>query len=172
MGKRKRKVLPGTYIVDRIVTQRKKGGKVEFLVAWHGYGPEDNTWEPGEHLPTGMVHAFLNPREKEGEQANSLQDNPRRKKDVAELGESSTNTDQKALQHQLLNEIATRKTGMFSKKSRTSEGTFTKKETCHLAWRNYVRSFFKQHEGFHMLCCENIYNKADSFITHYHRHHT
>ena len=33
------------YVVDRIVAQRKRGRAVEFLVAWKGYPPEENTWE-------------------------------------------------------------------------------------------------------------------------------
>ena len=33
------------FVVDRIVAQRKHGRAVEFLVAWKGYPPEENTWE-------------------------------------------------------------------------------------------------------------------------------
>ena len=33
------------WAVDRIVAQRKRGRVVEFLVAWKGYPPEENTWE-------------------------------------------------------------------------------------------------------------------------------
>ena len=34
-----------TFEVERIVAQRKKGRAVEYLVAWKGYPPEENTWE-------------------------------------------------------------------------------------------------------------------------------
>ena len=34
------------FEVDRIVAQRKRGRKLEYLVAWRGYPPEENTWEP------------------------------------------------------------------------------------------------------------------------------
>ena len=34
-----------TFVVERIVAQRKCGRAVEYLVAWKGYPPEENTWE-------------------------------------------------------------------------------------------------------------------------------
>ena len=34
------------FVVDRIVAQGKRGRVKEFLVAWKGYPPEENTWEP------------------------------------------------------------------------------------------------------------------------------
>ena len=33
------------FEVERIVAQRKRGRAVEYLVAWKGYPPEENTWE-------------------------------------------------------------------------------------------------------------------------------
>ncbi|XP_072801843.1 chromodomain Y-like protein isoform X1 [Vicugna pacos] len=37
--------------VERIVDKRKnKKGKTEYLVRWKGYGSEDDTWEPEQHL--------------------------------------------------------------------------------------------------------------------------
>ena len=33
------------FVVERIVAQRKRGRVKEFLVAWKGYPPEENTWE-------------------------------------------------------------------------------------------------------------------------------
>ncbi|XP_072801844.1 chromodomain Y-like protein isoform X2 [Vicugna pacos] len=39
------------YEVERIVDKRKnKKGKTEYLVRWKGYGSEDDTWEPEQHL--------------------------------------------------------------------------------------------------------------------------
>ncbi|XP_074204141.1 chromodomain Y-like protein isoform X1 [Camelus bactrianus] len=45
-------VLTGrTFTVERIVDKRKnKKGKTEYLVRWKGYGSEDDTWEPEQHL--------------------------------------------------------------------------------------------------------------------------
>ena len=35
------------YSMEKILDKRitKKGKKVEYLIKWDGYGPEDNTWE-------------------------------------------------------------------------------------------------------------------------------
>ena len=33
------------FIVERIMAQRKKGRTMQYLVAWKGYPPEENTWE-------------------------------------------------------------------------------------------------------------------------------
>ncbi|XP_028392347.1 chromodomain Y-like protein 2 [Dendronephthya gigantea] len=38
------------FEVEKILSKRKKRGKVEFLVQWRGYGPEEDSWEPEENL--------------------------------------------------------------------------------------------------------------------------
>lgn len=39
------------YEVDKIIdVYFKKNGHREFLVHWKGYSPNDNTWEPEEHM--------------------------------------------------------------------------------------------------------------------------
>ena len=92
----KRKVLPGTYIVDKIVKKRKVNGKVELLVSWRGYSSEDSIWAPLHHLLPKILDAFLNP-----EDATSLQDNPRKKNKKTEASSTEevdqTNKEQKAL---------------------------------------------------------------------------
>lgn len=49
------------FIVDEIIDQRIRNGKLQYFVKWQGYpDPEDNTWEPAENLsscPT-VVEAF------------------------------------------------------------------------------------------------------------------
>ena len=45
---------PGVYHVERLVDRRtRRGGRVEYLVRWRGYGEEDDTWEPRAHLLAG-----------------------------------------------------------------------------------------------------------------------
>jgi hypothetical protein len=39
-----------SFTVDRIVAQRRRGRRIEYLVMWKGYPPEENTWEPLAHL--------------------------------------------------------------------------------------------------------------------------
>jgi transposase InsO family protein len=34
------------WVVDRIVNQRKKHGRMEYLVRWAGFGSDDDSWEP------------------------------------------------------------------------------------------------------------------------------
>ena len=39
------------YEIERILDKRKSNkGKTEYLVQWKGYGREDATWEPEQHL--------------------------------------------------------------------------------------------------------------------------
>jgi hypothetical protein len=38
------------YVVDRVLAARKRGRATEYLVAWQGYPPEHNTWEPRHAL--------------------------------------------------------------------------------------------------------------------------
>jgi hypothetical protein len=36
--------------VEEILNCRRRGKKMEFLVSWKGFGPEENSWEPQAHL--------------------------------------------------------------------------------------------------------------------------
>jgi len=38
------------FQVDRLLDKRTKNGKIEYLLSWKGYGPEENTWEPKANL--------------------------------------------------------------------------------------------------------------------------
>ena len=41
------------YHVERLVDRRTRRGRVEYLVRWRGYGPEDDSWERRDHLMAG-----------------------------------------------------------------------------------------------------------------------
>ena len=53
-------VLEGTFYVKEILKERTRSGRKEMLVSWEGFNEEDNTWEPVQNLPPGMVEAFRN----------------------------------------------------------------------------------------------------------------
>jgi hypothetical protein len=38
------------YEVETVLDSRIVNGKLEYLVKWESYGPEDNSWEPASHL--------------------------------------------------------------------------------------------------------------------------
>ena len=40
------------YIMEKILDKRisRKDGKLEYLIAWENFGPEDNTWEPQSNI--------------------------------------------------------------------------------------------------------------------------
>ena len=53
----------GEYNVERIVAKRFRDRKAFFLVRWKGYDPEEDTWEPKQHLPDDILCKFENPEQ-------------------------------------------------------------------------------------------------------------
>ena len=38
------------YEVEEILASRKRGRGIQYLIKWHGYGNEENTWEPRRNV--------------------------------------------------------------------------------------------------------------------------
>ena len=53
----------GEYTIERIVAKRFRDRKAFFLVRWKGYDPEEDTWEPKQHLPDDILCKFENPEQ-------------------------------------------------------------------------------------------------------------
>ncbi len=45
-----KKPVQEEYVVDHIVDKRIRNGRIEYFLAWKGYGPDENTWEPKENM--------------------------------------------------------------------------------------------------------------------------
>lgn len=50
------------FTVDRLLDKRTRrygrGQRVEYLIRWMGYGPEDDTWEPVAHIDSDLIADF------------------------------------------------------------------------------------------------------------------
>ena len=45
--------------VDQLRAKRRRGGRIEYLVKWKGWGSEHDSWEPTAHLPRCTTPAPL-----------------------------------------------------------------------------------------------------------------
>ena len=59
---------PAAYDVQRVVGARRlEDGSWEYRVRWHGYGADQNSWEPVAHLAS-VTHATVNKQMEEAKQ--------------------------------------------------------------------------------------------------------
>jgi len=47
-----------TFAVERLLDSRRRRGKLQYLVRWRGYGPENDTWEPESSVK--HLHLLIN----------------------------------------------------------------------------------------------------------------
>ena len=59
------------YKVEDILDSKKINGKIKYLIAWKGYGPADNTWEPEQNLTDcrELLLEFKRERQKKTEES-------------------------------------------------------------------------------------------------------
>ena len=50
----------GVFEVECVVAKRIQGRETAYFVQWKHYSPEQNTWEPADHLPEELISAFEN----------------------------------------------------------------------------------------------------------------
>ena len=53
-----------TFLVNKLLDKRKKGGKIEYLVWWKTFAKKDATWEPRKQLIEDKLKSFINEFEK------------------------------------------------------------------------------------------------------------
>jgi hypothetical protein len=46
------------FLVEQLLDKRTRGRRVEYLVRWEGYGPEDDLWEPAHHIDSDLIADF------------------------------------------------------------------------------------------------------------------
>jgi transposase InsO family protein len=46
------------YLVEALLDKRISRGKIEYLVRWKGYGPEDDMWRPASDIEQSLIHDY------------------------------------------------------------------------------------------------------------------
>jgi hypothetical protein len=46
------------YLVETLLDKRISRGRVEYLVRWQGYGPEDDMWRPARDIEQSLIDAY------------------------------------------------------------------------------------------------------------------
>lgn len=85
------------YIVEKVVDKRIKGGKVQYLLKWEGYGSDSNTWENENGLSCPeLIKAFedsLKEKEKEKEKSNGSSKVSKKKRQISETVDDESGED-------------------------------------------------------------------------------
>jgi|ERR1712130_35929 len=78
------------FEVEEIVNHRFRKGKIQYLIRWKNYTPEDDTWEPKENLECPEKIEAYNKKAKVAEELNGQKKSLKRKNSVG--GDSPMDT--------------------------------------------------------------------------------
>ena len=86
------------YTVEKITAVRWSGGSRQWLVRWEGYGEQDDTWEPIEHLVgcATFIREFESRREEEDKQEKARALERRQQAKEAAAAEAAARREQAA----------------------------------------------------------------------------
>ena len=86
------------YTVEKITAVRWSGGARQWLVRWEGYGEQDDTWEPIEHLVgcATFIREFESRREEEDKQEKARALERRQQAKEAAAAEAAARREQAA----------------------------------------------------------------------------
>ena len=86
------------YTVEKITAVRWSGGARQWLVRWEGYGEQDDTWEPIEHLVgcATFIREFESRREEEDKQEKARALERRQQAKKAAAAEAASRREQAA----------------------------------------------------------------------------
>ena len=144
------------------------------------YHTELSPWLKLNSFPTACITICIKPwtsllqdateeaEDKEDEEENILSRSQHL--EVKEDLQDEEKEEEAGLSTSFCREISERCKEKFSIKSRV-EGLYVKKKSEDLAWRNFIRYYFKENPGYQLTCCKKSYQIANSFITHVFRHH-
>ena len=88
----KKKVETDHFEIGEVIGHKERDGAMDYLVAWKGYGPKDNSWVPIEDFDgLATVHKYWKKLEKEKKEANKKEQEKRaREKNKGEKPSANT----------------------------------------------------------------------------------
>ena len=88
----KKKVETDHFEIGEVIGHKERDGAMDYLVAWKGYGPKDNSWVPIEDFDgLATVHKYWKKLEKEKKEANKKEQEKRaREKNKGEKPSADT----------------------------------------------------------------------------------